>query len=419
MNILEFIGSIDLTQFDAKSAYAEFARTGGGGTYEYFRTKFNRAVSEGGAPRAQVPTQVFETPAEPEVEAPKLEIINYDDDRELPTRSGLIPTGTLFDSIASKRVTDDVKKTIIPKEDWERGGFTRKCCDVVAGMPGSGKTFSRTSLAAMAKMLDPSLRIIFISSEMRETEWVEEIHDAPILANIEVVYMLKYVGQSNYEELLFEAMSQADIWIGDSFPVWIDHIRMYHDERRSDKQVTNDLIRKINLSVEENDNCGQLINQANKDGNYKGGTVLPHMMSSMSFVKKDGTKRLMEFEKNRNNGSTTGHKVYFTKNKHTGAIEFNEEIYTATYLTVKDESASISDFLAGRAAAGESLTLEDNSASNGIESTVHEMGSGDATQEEWAELNAEFIPAHLREDDQMDLEDMIEEVEAEIIENVD
>ncbi len=65
-----------------------------------------------------------------------LEIINYNDGHELPELPGLIPTGTLFDKVVCDRFMTDEQKEKYPPEAWERGGFTRKCCDVTAGGAG-------------------------------------------------------------------------------------------------------------------------------------------------------------------------------------------------------------------------------------------------------------------------------------------
>lgn len=245
-------------------------------------------------------------------------------------------------------------------------------------------------LACMAKQINPSLRIGFISAEMREVEWVKEVKSAPILADLEVVYMLKYVGQSNYEDIFYEAISLFDIVIVDSFPAIISHIKMSPKEKRTDKAITFDLIREINLSVDKYDYNMQLINQATKDGNYKGGTELPHMMSSQSFVRVDGQKRYMEFEKNRNNGQTINRKVYFNKNTTTGLLEFDNDIYTATYETKEDVKQSIAEFF----------------------KTVQERVEVDGEEEE----SSSILTIKKVEDvttGQMDLESMIEEVEAE------
>ena len=275
-----------------------------------------------------------------------LEITVYNDGSELPPLSGLIPTGTLFDKVICDRITTDEQKLDLEPRDWLRGGFTRKCCDVTAGGAGSGKTYSRTMLACMAKAIDPTLRIGFVCGEMREVEWLKEVHSSPILAELEVIYMMNYVGQTNYEKVFYEAIAMFDIVIVDSFTAIISHIKMSPKEKRNDKTITFDMIREINLSVDKNDNNVQLINQATKDGNYKGGTELPHMMSSQSFVRVDGQQRYMQFEKNRNNGTTINRKLYFTKNDVTGMLEFNEEVYKATYEQTQNVKQDLNEFFA-------------------------------------------------------------------------
>ena len=159
-------------------------------------------------------------------------------------------------------------------------------------------------------------------------------------------------------------------------------------EKRTDKAITFDLIREINLSVDKYDYNMQLINQATKDGNYKGGTELPHMMSSQSFVRVDGQKRYMEFEKNRNNGQTISRKLYFTKNTTTGLLEFDSDIYTATYETKEDTKQTIAEFFKTVQARVETKGEEEESSI--LASTESEVST-----------------------DQLDLVDSIEEVEEE------
>jgi predicted ATP-dependent serine protease len=293
----------------------------------------------------------------------------------------------------------------MPDDMIEVGGFTRKCVDIVAGPPGSGKTYSRNVLAAKAKIFVKreygiDIRVGFISAEMRESEWAEELKQCELLKEIEVDYMLNYVGYSNYEDIFWEAFGDYDIVIVDSFPAVISHIKMSPNERRTDKIIVFDFIRKALESVEKNNNNVQLINQANKDGDYKGGTELPHMMSSMSFVKTEGSARYMQFIKNRNNGTTINRKVYFEKDVH-GDIVFNEESYAASYEQVLDKKQNLTEL----------FQSFDKNKMNGV---------GNLSANETApEILNESIPAHLREESvvgqQRDLEDQIREEEEALI----
>ena len=235
---------------------------------------------------------------------------------------------------------------------------------------------------------------------MRASEWAKEINSCELLKEVEVTYMLDYVGYPNYEDIFWDAFAYGDIVICDSLPAIISHMKMSLPANRKAKPETQmifDFIRKSLKSVEENNNNVQLINQANKDGNYKGGTELPHMMSSMSFVKLDGTNRYMIFSKNRNNGKVK-RKVFFSR-KECGDIEFNVEAYEATYKKVNDKKETLDAFINGldQTKQNKLNSLGEGSAT---EMSAYEMGTGGETPEELAELQAKSIPAHLREDDE-------------------
>lgn len=280
----------------------------------------------------------------------------YCNGEELPEVPGLIPTGTMFDKLISDRFTTEKQLDEymtkfgeeMPDEEFEAGGFTRKCVDIVAGDPGAGKTTNLATLAAKAKIfarreLGKEIKVSFISAEMRESEWAKELRDSELLRELEVTYMLDYVGYENYEDIFWEAFADGDVVICDSFPAIVDHIRMNPKEKRTEKAITADFIRKSLKSVTKNNNNVQLINQATKDGNYKGGTILPHMLSSLSFVRLDGEKRFWEYRKNRNNGKV-GRRGYFGRSE-SRDIVFDEELYMSTYEQVADKEQSIEDLL--------------------------------------------------------------------------
>lgn len=274
----------------------------------------------------------------------------------------------------------------------------------------AGKTYSRNILAVKAKLFaareqNKKLIVHFISGEMRASEWAKELNSCELLKQVEVTYMLDYVGFPNYEEIFWDAFGYGDIVICDSLPAIISHMKMSvpaNKKAKTEVQMIFDFIRRSLKSVEKNNNNVQLINQANKDGNYKGGTELPHMMSSMSFVKLDGTNRFMIFYKNRNNGMV-GRKAYFYK-KECGDIDFNVEAYEATYKQVNDKKESVADFLLNLDAATQ-RKLNGVNEGSATEMSSDEMGTSENTPEELAELELNSIPLHLRPDDDEDLED--------------
>lgn len=399
LNALQYIDRMlkdeSIVNHDAKSAYNQFIAEGGTGTYDYFRTKFNKAKPKPTVPNAILPaTEIKSVERIIEEDLPTLNSKNYMTGDELPELAGLIPTGTLFDELISDRITldEELEEYLSDHgiempftEGRERGGFTRKCVDIIAGAAGTGKTWSRCMLAVKAKLwakenLDKDLRIGFISGEMRESEWAKELNGSPLLKNLEVEFMLDIVGQSNYESEFWRVLRKYDIVIVDSLPAILSHFRMMPQERRTEKLMVFDFIRESLKLVEECNNNIQLINQANKDGNYKGGTELPHMMSSLSFVKLDSGDRYIEFEKNRNNGKVK-RRLYVSKTKD-GDIEFNEEIYNATYKQKQDKTQSLDDFL-------NEVDLS-KSEEDEMEMTAQEMGTGGSTQEEENEINENF-----------------------------
>lgn len=338
-------------------------------TYSYFRTKYNNAI------KSMNNDYLLDKPAEnydlckPKKDEPlpeklkekELELVSYEKVEEL-NLPGLIPTGTKFDELSSDRFTTDQELKDfkekhgyeMPSEEIEKGGFTRKCADITAGPAGSGKTYLRCSLAALAKrhhrklyghLSDfKELKVSFISAEMRKSEWEKELKNCSLLKELKVAYVLDIVGQSNYESTIWDIVKDSDITIMDSFPAVVSHIKMNPSEKRTEKIIIFDLIRKVNEAVDQGNSNLQIINQANKDGNYKGGTELPHMLSSLAFVNLDGRRRYVEFNKNRNNGNVKK-KLYIDKNEESNEIEFDVELYEATYNAKLDKQESLSSFL--------------------------------------------------------------------------
>jgi hypothetical protein len=346
-------------------------------TFEYFRTKFNKAKREAGIVPQQTPRVKTSESNEPsakdlvEEDLTKgvFKVEKYNEGNTEIVIPDPIPTGTFFDKV----ISDNVKKIGEAEEPF--GGFHRKCVDVTAGRPGAGKTYSRAALAVEAKLntdtiieiinkkkeelleagkkkeaseLDPpkKLRIRLLSGEMRKSEWDKELANNPCLKELDVVYMINYIGKSNYWELMEEALSDCDIAIVDSFPVILHHLMLIAKRGVTEKKMVFDLINFFIETSEKNDMNIQLINQVLKDGNYKGGTELPHMTSSMSFVEIDGNKRFMWCYKNRNNGNTVNRRLYFTKDKEKGGrIKLDEDSYKATYEVPDDSKQSLKDLL--------------------------------------------------------------------------
>lgn len=403
MTVLEFINNTThnyIQNTAAEDAYTDFIESPeciSKGSLIFFKIKYN-AEKIKREKAAQTPIEdVASTPSPTPVvkekiidaELPKRVITNYMDGMVKMSIPSLIPTGTKFDELISDRITTEDEKDAyyekngveMPESLIERGGFTRQCIDITAGKAGSGKSFMKCMLAAQAKVYarreqSKKIRVGFISAEMRKSEWDKEVSDNPILKELEVDYMLQYVGAANYQDIFWEAFADYDIVVVDSLPAIISHFKMTPGERRTEKTMIFDFIRTSLGSVEKNDNNVQLINQAVKDGNYKGGTELPHMMSSMSFVNVEDQLRYTTFEKNRNNGKTCRRKLYIEQvTNESPLITFNEEVYAATYEQVADKKASIEELMQQLDNSEISLDNIEDAATDGTEMSSEEMSN--------------------------------------------
>jgi adenylate kinase family enzyme len=318
-------------------------------TYNYFRTQFNKLKQDSGIVMVSDPSQPkFELVTKPDI---AFNTVCYEnmDDIVLPA---MIPVGNLYDKIASDRYG---KIEVVDGEEiTQPGGFTRKCVDVVAGAPGSGKTTSSNMFLARAvkyhrEVLDKPLRAGFISGEMFETEWAKEVKQCELLKEVEVCYFMEEFRKHHMDMtpesflvILENVIKEYDIVTVDSFPVIMDLYREL-DTKITEKQATSLFINFYIEAAHKHNLNIQLINQANKDGNYKGGTLLPHMASSLAFVLKVDGKRFKYFEKNRNNGSTIHQKLFFTK-LDDNSIDIDAENYEISYGLKKDEN-TLEDFL--------------------------------------------------------------------------
>lgn len=353
--------------------------------WEYFRTQFNnfkKALAEGTIQPEQVVSSgpiVKELPLEIEKPNINFNTVVYEEVNNI-VLPGLIPTGNIYDKIASDRymVEEEINGEIVTQP----GGYTRKCVDVIAGAPGSGKTSSTNhELARAAKynrdVLGQPIKVGFISGEMFESEWAKEVKGCELLKEVEVCYFMEEFRKHHmnmtpegFLVTLENVLKNFDIVTVDSFPVIMDLYREL-DTKITEKAVTGMFINfYIEMAHKYNMNI-QLINQANKDGNYKGGTLLPHMASSLSFVLKENGKRYKYFEKNRNNGNTIHQKLFFKKLEN-NEIVIDEETYNISYGLKRDE-ATLQDFLDLTSRKPEMISFEAEINGKNLPKSVEEV----------------------------------------------
>jgi predicted ATP-dependent serine protease len=223
-----------------------------------------------------------------------------------PAKFKAIPTGTPFDKIASKRL-----------------GIMPGTAYMITGESGAGKTTVSTNIADYLKENNEGYTAGFISGEMDENDWTEECLDNPRLADLETVFLLDYLDASNYVEILVESLSKWNFVILDSFEVVIDQLKDI--KGWTAKKAEAELINMLRKAAAES-NCTVLaIQQYTKGGTFVGSNKIKHLLTGMIFVRFDKHgDRYIEFVKNRRGGHMIGKHMYFTKNKETGRIEFDD-----------------------------------------------------------------------------------------------
>lgn len=216
-----------------------------------------------------------------------------------------VPTGTAFDRIASKR-----------------NGIMPGTAYIITGESGAGKTTIAANIADYLKENNKKYTAGFISSEMDRDDWTEECIDNPRLAKLETIFMLEYIDAPNYMEILTEALSKWNFVILDSFEVTIDQLKDM--KGWTTKKAENELITLLRKAATESGTTIFAIQQYTKGGTFVGSNKIKHMLTGMIFVMFDKNgDRYVVFHKNRRGGHMVQKRLYFTKNKETGRLEFD------------------------------------------------------------------------------------------------
>lgn len=219
----------------------------------------------------------------------------------------VLPTNTAFDIIASKRK-----------------GVAQGATYIVTGESGAGKTTVCTNIADYLMENNKDYKAGVIQAEMDRIDWTEECLDNPRLSNLESIYMLDYLDNSNYLDILIKALNNWNFVILDSFEVIKDQLMdaMGWTSKKAETKLIEILIKASSES-----GCTIFaIQQWSKSGGYKGSTKIKHMLTGMIYVMFDKEKqRYLTFTKNRRNGFMQHKHLYFTKNRETGRIEFDQD----------------------------------------------------------------------------------------------
>ena len=271
--------------------------------YDFYR---NKAMKAGlWSPAAEVLSINPINLTAPVNENKPLEIVNIDLNNIDMTKFTAHPTGTAFDKIASKR------NGIMPATTY-----------IITGESGAGKTTTAANIADYLKENNEGYTAGFISSEMDRDDWTEECLDNPRLALLDTVFMLEYIDAPNYIEILVESLKKWKFVILDSFEVTIDQLKDI--KGWTSKKAESELINILRRAATESGATIFAIQQYTKGGTFVGSNKIKHMLTGMIYVMFDKNgDRYMVFTKNRRGGHMVGKRLYFTKNKETGRLEFD------------------------------------------------------------------------------------------------
>jgi len=304
---LENLGEGTTTMKDAWSLFQKDNPDFDKATFSSYRSN---AIKDGKFVPLKKVTKTASTPIKEnkmEAEFKTIDLDNIDRDKFVTLK-----TNTVFDKIASKR-----------------DGIMSATSYIITGESGAGKTTIATNIADYIIEVDPTKTAGFVSCEMDEFDWTEECIDNPRLAKLPTIFMLDYLDASNYVEILTESLMKFDYVILDSFEVVIDQFRDIMGWTA--KKAESELINILRLAASEAGTTVMAIQQYTKGGTFVGSNKIKHMLTGMLFVRFDENgNRYVEFVKNRRGGSQINKRVYFTKNKETGRIEFDEQKFNRT-----------------------------------------------------------------------------------------
>lgn len=201
-------------------------------------------------------------------------------------------------------------------------GPMRGTVTMVTGESGAGKTTICTNIAKYINKHNKKVTTGFISAEMDRNDWTFECIHNELLADLETVFLLEYLDAPNYLEILVQALSRWDYVVVDSFEVILDQLKEL--KGWSSKKAESELIKLLRAAAFEQHSCLMVIQQWTKSGGYVGSTKIKHLTTAMIYVMfDDNGERYMVYTKNRRCGHMVGKRLYFTKNKQTGMLEFD------------------------------------------------------------------------------------------------
>lgn len=220
--------------------------------------------------------------------------------------------------------------TIVDKFFSNKGGVPRATNFIVVGDPGCGKTTVGLDLICDVQIVNPKLKVLFISGEMNKIDMYEYMERYPKFGNIDILFLGDYVDEN--PKLVIEEMLATgyDLILGDSFveiqdavkeacfmtstasEKWLIDLMCYHNEGNNKRKAYSTFL---------------MIQQVTKGGKFVGSNKLKHNTTGMIEIRFAGSStdatasRYIEFTKNRR--GEVNKKLHFSL-KQANDVYYNE-----------------------------------------------------------------------------------------------
>ena len=220
--------------------------------------------------------------------------------------------------------------TIVDKFFSNKGGVPRATNFIVVGDPGCGKTTVGLDLICDVQIVNPKLKVLFISGEMNKIDMYEYMERYPKFGNIDILFLGDYVDEN--PKLVIEEMLATgyDLILGDSFveiqdavkeacfmtstasEKWLIDLMCYHNEGNNKRKAYSTFL---------------MIQQVTKGGKFVGSNKLKHNTTGMIEIRFAGSStdatasRYIEFTKNRR--GEVNKKLHFSL-KQANDVHYNE-----------------------------------------------------------------------------------------------
>jgi len=220
--------------------------------------------------------------------------------------------------------------TIVDKFFSNKGGIPRATNFIVVGDPGCGKTTIGLDLICDVQIVDPKLKVLFISGEMNKIDMYEYMERYPKFGEIDILFLGDYVDEN--PKLVIEEMLATgyDLILGDSFveiqdavkeacfmtstasEKWLIDLMCHHNEGNNKRKAYSSFL---------------MIQQVTKGGKFVGSNKLKHNTTGMIEIRFAGnstdtnSSRFIEFTKNRR--GEVNKKLHFSL-KQPKDVQYNE-----------------------------------------------------------------------------------------------